>query len=98
MRRVITYIDGFNLYHAIDRLNEASLKWLDLRTLAEGLLRPGEALAATKYFSAFATWRPSHQKHRLYAAALRARGVEVVLGQFKEKPRRCFLRVPVDHA
>ena len=89
MRRVIVYIDGFNLYHAIDRLNEPSLKWLDLRALAEGLLRADEGLAGVKYFSAFATWRPSHRKHRLYVSALRATGVEVVLGQFKEKLRRC---------
>lgn len=33
MRGVIVYIDGFNLYHAIDRLNEPSLKWLDLRAV-----------------------------------------------------------------
>ena len=29
-RRVSVYIDGFNLYHAIDALNENHLKWLDL--------------------------------------------------------------------
>ena len=89
MRRVIVYVDGFNLYHAIDRLNEPSLKWLDLRSVAEGLLRPGEVLSETKYFSAYATWRPSHRKHRVYVAALAARGVTTYLGQFKEKPRRC---------
>lgn len=89
MRRTIVYVDGFNLYHAIDKLGLPELKWLDLRTLADGLLRPGEVLSAVKYFSAFATWRPSHTKHRVYVEALRTRGVDVILGQFKEKPRRC---------
>jgi hypothetical protein len=89
MRRVIVYIDGFNLYHAIDRLGEPALKWLDLTALSGGLLRTGETLAAVKYFSALATWRPSHHKHRRYVAALEATGVEVILGQFKKKPRRC---------
>ncbi|MFO1241201.1 MAG: hypothetical protein U1E64_12690 [Sphingomonadaceae bacterium] len=28
MRRVIVYIDGFNLYHAIDDLGQPHLKWL----------------------------------------------------------------------
>lgn len=89
MRRVIVYIDGFNLYHAIDRLNEPWLKWLDLRALSQDLLRSDEVLTGVKYFSAYATWRPSHRKHRLYVDALQSTGVEVVLGQFKEKPRRC---------
>lgn len=89
MRSTIVYIDGFNLYHAIDRLAVPALKWLDLRLLSEGLLRPGETLAAVKYFSAYATWRPSHLKHRTYVKALQARGVDIILGQFKEKPRRC---------
>lgn len=34
MRKVICFIDGFNLYHAIDNLNQNQLKWLDLRKLA----------------------------------------------------------------
>lgn len=29
--RVISFIDGFNLYHAILTLNDPQLKWLDLR-------------------------------------------------------------------
>jgi hypothetical protein len=35
MRRVIVYIDGFNLYHAIDDLRKPWLKWLDLQAMAE---------------------------------------------------------------
>lgn len=90
MRRVIVYIDGFNLYHAIDNLQQPHLKWVDLRSLAEGLLRKDEQLKGVKYFSAFATWKPdAYARHRLYVEALEARGVEVILGQFKQKPRRC---------
>ena len=50
--RVIAYIDGFNLYHG---LREAKLRryyWLNLRALAENLLRPGQQLVLTKYFTA----------------------------------------------
>lgn len=90
MRRVIVYIDGFNLYHAIDNLAKPHLKWLDVRSLAEGLLRKEEQLKAVKYFSAYATWKPdSHARHRAYVEALESRGVDVMLGQFKQKPRRC---------
>ncbi len=29
MTRIIAYIDGFNLYHAIDSLGKPHLKWLE---------------------------------------------------------------------
>lgn len=90
-RRVIVYVDGFNLYHAIDNLHRPHLKWLDLKALAKGLLRPGEMLTTVKYFSAYATWLPrAHVRHSLYVAALRSIGVEIHLGQFKQKPRKCL--------
>lgn len=90
MRRTTVYIDGFNLYHAIDDLKKPHLKWVDLHALGESLLREGEVLAAVKYFSAFATWMPSsHAKHRAFVDALRLRGVETFMAQFKEKPRSC---------
>lgn len=90
MRRVIVYIDGFNLYHAIDDLRRPSLKWLDLWALAESLLREGETVKAVKYFSAYATWMPrQYARHRDYVAALVAKGVIAHMAQFKEKPRKC---------
>lgn len=91
MRRVIVYIDGFNLYHSIDDLNRPHLKWLDLRSMSESLLRKDEALKAVKYFSAFATWMPDRfARHRAYVDAILSRGVIVHMAQFKEKPRKCF--------
>lgn len=91
MRRVAVYIDGFNLYHAIDDLRRPWLKWLDLRAMAEGLLREGEAIHAVKYFSAFATWMPArYARHRDYVDSLVARGVIAHMAQFKQKPRRCL--------
>lgn len=90
MKRVIVYIDGFNLYHAINDLKQPHLKWVCLRSLAESLLRQGEVLKAVKYFSAYATWMPdAYARHRDYTAALLARGVILHMGQFKEKPRKC---------
>lgn len=90
MRRTHAYVDGFNLYHAIDDLKEPQLKWLDLRSLAQGLLRTAEILGAANYFSAYATWRPtSYSKHRtLYRGASRYR-VNVVMGNFKKKNQKC---------
>ena len=49
--RVAAYVDGFNLYFG---LKEAALKrlyWLDVQALATRLLKPGQAIVATHYFT-----------------------------------------------
>ena len=52
MQRVIAYIDGFNLYYGLRAAGWRRYYWLNLRRLAENLLRPGQTLAAVRYFSA----------------------------------------------
>lgn len=89
-RRVSVYVDGFNLYHALDDLGENHLKWLDLWALSETLIRTGETVTTVKYFSAYATWMPaSYRRHQRYVAALEARGIQFIEGRFKEKPMQC---------
>lgn len=91
MIRVVSFIDGFNLYHSINNLRRPHLKWVDLWALSEVFVRPkSELLVDVLYFSAYATWLPSpYRRHRQYVAAQVARGVTPVMGQFKEKDRRC---------
>ena len=90
MRRVIAYVDGFNLYHAIAELKRPHLKWLDLTALAKSLRGPNEILVGVCYFSAYATWLPQEVlRHREYVAALRHTGVVTYMGHFKEKHRSC---------
>lgn len=90
MQRTIVYIDGFNLYHAIDDLCEPHLKWVDLWALSEKLLLTGQQLLAVKYFTAYATWRPeSYRRHQRYVASLEAKGVTPIIGRFKRKTVRC---------
>lgn len=89
--RVSAFIDGFNLYHAVDATGKHHLKWLDLRALCEVFApRPDYDLRTVYYFSAYATWRPeAYARHRSFIRALIALGVTPILGQFKEKDRRC---------
>jgi uncharacterized LabA/DUF88 family protein len=89
---VTAFIDGFNLYHAIDDLQQNHLKWVNLRTLMECFTDPGvHEIGKVYYFSAFATWLPGpHQRHRAYVAALEAHGITPVMATFKSKQRRCF--------
>lgn len=90
MYKVNVYIDGFNLYHAIDDLGDDSLKWLDLQLLSQNILNRYQILGEVKYFSAYATWRPdAYKRHREYIAALESRGVKVIMGRFKEKKLTC---------
>ena len=52
MRRVTVYVDGFNLYYGLKSKGWRRYYWLDLRRLAENLLRPGQRLMAVRYFTA----------------------------------------------
>ncbi len=54
-QRVISFIDGFNLYHAVASLQRPELKWLDLRSLSKVFLGSlSEELIQIFYFSAYA--------------------------------------------
>jgi len=54
-QRVISFIDGFNLYHAISTLRRPELKWTDLRALSRVFLKShSEELVGVYYFSAYA--------------------------------------------
>ena len=44
LKKVNVYIDGFNLYHAINALGDQRLKWINLRSLALSFVRPNERL------------------------------------------------------
>ncbi len=90
--RVICFVDGFNLYHALKDLKEPHLKWLDLLTLCNRFVRPkSQVIKQVLFFSAYPTWRPdSHKRHLDYVKALQASGVTTVMGHFKKKNRNCL--------
>ena len=95
--RVQAFIDGFNLYHAIDTLTKKDsskkyYKWLDLRLLMNAYIKPStEILDNVYYFSAYAKWLPkSCKRHENYINALKAHNVEIILGHFKKKTKRCL--------
>ena len=88
MTRIISYVDGFNLYHAIHDLKRPALKWLDLWGLSTSLARDSETVVEVNYFSAYATWRQdAYKRHIEYVKALEHTGVKCILGHFKSKLR-----------
>jgi uncharacterized LabA/DUF88 family protein len=91
-KKVIAFIDGYNLYHAMDDAGRHDLKWLNLWELCERLIHndPRSELVGVFYFSAFATWKPEqYARHRRYVSALKSAGVKTILGNFKKKQRKC---------
>lgn len=97
MIRVSCYIDGFNVYHALDDFNRASAgtknhyKWLDLMALMRVFTDPAvHEISTVKFFTAYPTWNADKEaRHRTYTDALQHVGVEVIHGQFKSKDCYC---------
>ena len=88
--RVGWYVDGFNLYHAVDALDEPALKWLNVRSLAASYLRPNQTLERVVFSTAYNTWDPGkRERHIHYVNALRAVGVEVILAKFDKVQKYC---------
>jgi uncharacterized LabA/DUF88 family protein len=89
--RVACFIDGFNVYHAIDELRAEHLKWVNLRSLMECFIDPAaHEIVSVFYFTAHAEWLIDPcARHKEYVNALRHYGVTPVLGSFKDKPARC---------
>jgi NYN domain len=85
------YVDGFNLYHAIDDLKKPYLKWLSLRSLAKRVAK-GHAhsvdrlVFCTAYFPGDFDKR---KRHEAYNAAQIAEGVQVLLGHTTKEPMDC---------
>lgn len=97
MSKVIAFIDGFNLYHALDYLDAGpdhrryrKYKWLNLHKLASMFVFGKDALEGVFYFTTLATWDAGKtSRHRLYIRALENEGVKVVYGEFKRKKKHC---------
>lgn len=59
MERVITYIDGFNLYFGMRSKHWRRYYWLDLHRFSAALLKPGQQLEHVKYFTSRVSSTPA---------------------------------------
>lgn len=93
--RVVAYVDGFNLYFGIRDSGLKRCLWLDLPQLASNLLKPGQALSATKYFTSRVSGPGGKQQRQsLYLDALATipqSRLKIFYGQYAERPRLCML-------
>jgi hypothetical protein len=51
LERVITYIDGYNLYYGLRSKHWQRFYWLNLQALSRSLLKSNQSLVSTKYFT-----------------------------------------------
>ena len=92
MQRRVFFIDGFNLYHALDdNPGWHKYKWIDLRKLV-GCYYPS-GIHRILYFTALHPGNISRRRrHEDFIRIQRARcGVEAVYGKFKRRDRYCPL-------
>jgi len=52
-KKVIAYVDGFNLYFGLRESHLKRFYWLNIKALAQNLLKGNQQLIFTKYFTTF---------------------------------------------
>ena len=91
MNKVTVFIDGFNIYHALeDNPSYHKYKWLNLEKLSKCFVGSKDTITKNFYFTAYATWNMQKlSRHKIYVEALRLAGVEIIFGAFRRKNRLC---------
>ena len=91
MKNAGLFIDGFNLYHAIDELGLNYLKWTDLWRIGEEIIpSKTERLACVEFCTAY--FPGDHGKrirHDAYVGALTLKGVAFHWGHYADDHRDC---------
>lgn len=94
MSRVISYIDGFNLYFGLKNKGWKRYYWLDLEALSEALMIAGQTLETTHYFTArlrlVGNNHADKQRQDDYLDALLTRNnLQIHHGHYLRKTRQC---------
>lgn len=92
MIRTVFFIDGFNLYHALDYVpSYRKYKWLDFSKMAQAYIRrQTETVSEILFFTALATWNNDKVKrHKILINAQENAGIQTIYGNFKKRPVHC---------
>ncbi|HVC62374.1 MAG TPA: NYN domain-containing protein [Acetobacteraceae bacterium] len=97
--RTIIYVDGFNLYYRLLDKRPA-LKWLNIKTLAEKLLKSDNHVTGVRYYTAHVSGRidpTAPARQQIYLDALRTvPEVSIHLGTFLVSEKFSGLAKPPD--
>jgi uncharacterized LabA/DUF88 family protein len=90
-KRVIAYIDGFNLYFGLRSHDWQRYYWLNVHGMAQSLLKPDQKLVCTKYFTSRVKNDPMKQKRQndFLEAIQTIPDVMVYYGKYQLNPRSC---------
>ncbi len=91
MKRVAVFVDGFNLYHALNE-NAAyrKYKWLNLEKFSKCFVTKNETIVDILYFTSYVTWDAQKlARHQIYVKALQLVNVKPVFGAFRMKDATC---------
>ena len=93
-RRVIVYIDGFNLYFALREKQWFGFMWLDMLQLGTVLVREDQELVQVKYFTSRIRNDPEKQKRQnLFLDALGtldSKKLKIYYGDYQTNELKCF--------
>jgi len=95
VERVMVYIDGFNLYYGMRSKRWQRYYWLNIQRLAQNLLKPGQSLVGTKYFTSRVSSTPrdpnkSNRQNSYLEALGTLEDVDIFYGHYLEKTVNCF--------
>jgi uncharacterized LabA/DUF88 family protein len=93
-KRVIVYVDGFNLYFGIKSKGWNDTLWLNIKELASALLKDDQVLVKVKYFTSRVRDNPLKEKRQsTYIEAIETISViSIYYGHYQsniEKCRKC---------
>lgn len=91
MERVITYIDGFNLYYGMMDAGFGRYRWLNLQVLVQSLLKPEQQLLQVNYFTTLViNDQEGRLRQRALLDALQTQElVKTFLGKFQKQKYSC---------
>ncbi len=91
--RVVSYVDGFNLYRGMRQSSYRKYYWLDVTALSRALLKPQQTLLHAKYFTARISGRGAEEKRKRQATYLDALAtlpeLTVFEGNYRTESVRC---------
>jgi len=91
VKRVIAYVDGFNLYFGLKEKGWRQFYWLNIQLLVQNLLKSGQQLIVTKYFTARIIGSPDKEKRQsTFIEALETLSdFKILYGKYQLNPRYC---------
>ncbi len=90
-RRLIFYVDGFNLYFGLRQSRYDRFFWLDIKALAVSILKANQALVSVKYFTSRVYGNPGKMaRQNTYLEALGTlNDLHIFYGKYQQTPRKC---------